>query len=369
MGNTDFKYFIILGMIFFNIISFLFIFKKKTTKYLRLECGRNNKRAAIISFCLLFCIFATFDGDWYHYKDYVEKYFTIYKNNTHIEPLYGFIIEHLTFSSYFLFRLVVWGGGLFILKKALKRMYIDDNTGWFIFMLFSLLHFSYVRVSLGLSILFYGYTFVVKPVLNKRTRSVFLGFVIMLLSVFFHKSMFVPIILAFVSFIPFTKIEFIISIIIYPFVCKYAQDYIVEFMFSGDEQIAGANYLLKEKNNTGIGLNILNHSTTIYVALYFIYTSIHYLFKKNNSYNTLFLRIFHWCYALVYIFFVVSTFTVGGQYLAGRFLQMIYIPFTFLLYYSIFYKKMPDYILNIILFLGWFVFNYRMIYSFYLQNL
>lgn len=367
MENTSYKYFIIVGLIVFNILSASFLLKKNPTNYLRSHCGEKNKRTIIFYYCFIFCIFSTFDGDWYHYKFIVENYFTIYKNNTHIEPLYCYIIENLTFGSYFMFRVIVWGSGLFILKKSYKRMHINDNIGWFIFMLFSFIHFSYVRVSLGLSILFYGYTFIVNPIFKKKIISVFLGTIIMFLSVFFHKSMFIPIILAFISFIPFTKIEFIISLILYPLICKYAEDYIVGYVFSSDEQIAGANYLLKEKIESGIGVKIYNFSIAIYIALYFVYTSLHYLFKGNNSYNTLFLRIFHWCYALLYIYFVVSTFSVGGQYLSSRFLQMIFLPFTFLLYYSVYYKKISDSILNIILYLGWFVFNYRMMYSFYLQ--
>jgi len=77
----------------------------------------------MLSCVLLFCVFAGWDFDYLHYENIFNMVIldSEYMLSSHIEPIYVYIINILCFNSYTIFRLIIWGGSVFILVLILKK--------------------------------------------------------------------------------------------------------------------------------------------------------------------------------------------------------------------------------------------------------
>jgi len=132
--------------------------------------------------------------DFYNYKEWVETagytdISSIPQYYLHYEKPYYYIINIVN-NNYFLFRLVVWGGSLFLYWQTAKRLKIDKSTFAF-YLCICIVHLTAVsRVCLAYALAFYGFSFLAQPITRKGSNlfSFILGSSIILFSLFFHRS-------------------------------------------------------------------------------------------------------------------------------------------------------------------------------------
>lgn len=144
--------------------------------------------------CLLFYLFPMGGTDFYDYKEMVETVgytdiSSLQQYSFHLEKPYYYIINIVN-NNYFLFRLVVWGGSLFLYWQTAKRLKIDKSTFVFYLSICIVPLTAVSRVSLAYALAFYGFSFLVQPITRKGSNlfSFILGSSIILFSFFFHRS-------------------------------------------------------------------------------------------------------------------------------------------------------------------------------------
>lgn len=148
-----------------------------------------SKKVFVIEFIILvFCLFSFWGTDWYGYLSYFELVKSGYYEHVPIERVYLWLMEVL--PSYVLFRLVVWGLGLFLTIKAVKNFHINKGLFLFFFCCISLIWFSYARASLAMAFLFCGVSYFAKenPHYSKLLFNKLIGLALLVVSFYFHKS-------------------------------------------------------------------------------------------------------------------------------------------------------------------------------------
>lgn len=142
---------------------------------------------------LLFCIFPFFGGDYFGYRTLFEIKNELLAGvwSTHIEPVYLTIMQYC-FDSYEIFRLIVWGGAIFLMYLMASKLNIDRYKYFAFFSCAYITRFCYARVSLAMAIMFLGLSLFLfssdnRNVLTKCFLKV-LGLVILMSSYYFHKS-------------------------------------------------------------------------------------------------------------------------------------------------------------------------------------
>lgn len=157
---------------------------------------------------LIFCLVAYWDTDYFSFR---QIFFTELKDFR--DPLYTYL-GAISFNSYTIFRLIIWGSALYLFKKTIDRFEISRNIAIYIFTIFFLLTFSYARVSLGMAMYFYGLSFIIKPNQYNRFWSIAFGLIFIGCSYFGHRSLMAPILLTPLAFIKLNKKVFIAIVII-----------------------------------------------------------------------------------------------------------------------------------------------------------
>lgn len=146
---------------------------------------KKSSRIIGIGLILLFCLFPFWAGDYFHSRD---TFLNIkYGGLSHFESVYVWIINNVA-TSYFMFRLIVWGAALTILLLAYKRIGFSFDLALFFFGALYLPLFSYARASLAMAILLLGLSFFYVPLAKSKVLSTVLGLVVISCSFFFHRS-------------------------------------------------------------------------------------------------------------------------------------------------------------------------------------
>lgn len=173
-----------LGQLFIELIALI------CTIILARQCNMQSKKDKNLSVCfamVLLAVIAFHGDDWFHYADSVRQMRIDTMGDTNLEPIYYFIVQFIH-QNYILFRIVVWGIAYILLWNTVKRLKIEISCFNFIFIICFLTTFNYARASLAMAVFFCGYSFLVKPTENKRHISILLGLLLMMSSLFFHKS-------------------------------------------------------------------------------------------------------------------------------------------------------------------------------------
>lgn len=157
---------------------------------------------------LIFCLVAYWDTDFFTFRN------TFYTSlNDFRDVLYTYL-GNISFNSYTIFRLIIWGTALHLFKKTVDRFEISRNIAIYIFTIFFLLTFSYARVSLGMAMYFYGLSFIIKPNRDNRFWSIVIGLAFIGCSYFGHRSLMAIILLTPLAFIKLNKKVFIAIVVI-----------------------------------------------------------------------------------------------------------------------------------------------------------
>lgn len=157
-----------------------------------------NKKYIVCFLLFVFCLYPFFAGDYFHYNVIYNE--TKQGFSRGLEDFYKWIILNIC-NSYTFFRIIVWGGALWLTLSAYKRIRPLDGLSITFFSLLYLPWFSYARVSLAMASIFMGLCLIVKPINRRHFLSYTLGLLIMCCSVFFHRTAIIGIIAAFGSFL------------------------------------------------------------------------------------------------------------------------------------------------------------------------
>ena len=362
----------LLNILLFNALLLPFflqvLYKSITTKnkfYFKIN---DRYLYIIIVIILLFCLFSLYGGDYYHYYEFVKNISTNRLAGTHMEPIYIWIAD-LCNGNYILFRLLIWGSALLFLCISLIRLHSFNKLTFYFFILTGLLFFAYPRVSLGISLLFLGFTFIIN---NKRNfLNCLLGICLITLSYYTHKSMFILIAVSILSLFNLKKTWFILLILVLPIVIYIVNIVLPEFYLNFEDDISGLHYLERETKNMGISKIIRN--ILIYTPLYgFIFFLIYKLKIKPRFENKEFPAFFSKIYNLVFWIFYVSTIFLflekGSNAIYYRVLYMIFIPLSIVL--SIYFRKYSmNKFIALLIMINYFAANYWLLYSLYLAIL
>lgn len=157
-----------------------------TKPALRFSQFSKKKQRNVLFLILVFCIFSFWGNDWFNYLDYYHEITIGYGEYVPIEKIYLSIAD--ISSNYIIFRLIIWGMGLFLFYKTINRLAINRDIVLFFFCTIFLIWFSYARVSLAIAMLCYGYSLLYNDGNKIRVKNKIIGISLILLSFFFHKS-------------------------------------------------------------------------------------------------------------------------------------------------------------------------------------
>lgn len=300
-------------------------------------CGYRKYKGLIIFLVILFCLFAFWGADYFHYMEW----FIINKGGAgegHIENVYLYILK---FSpTYTIFRLIIWGSAFFLLWKTSTRLKLDNKYFLFLFVICYLLRFSYSRTALGVAILFYGISFLIKPDRNKLFSYIW-AFGVVVAAFFFHRSMLFAILPVFLSIVKLRRPYIIIALALFPFVVYVVNNLLYEHIMLNElvaddstqysAMQAYMNYDASQSSRSvqGPGMRIMNILQLIpfYVALvYFMFCS--YFMKgfeiQDSRYHYI-LRFYFW------IVYIASAFAFQYSVIHLRVMLIAYVPLIVLL--------------------------------------
>lgn len=303
----------------------------------------NNVKQGIVFFFLLYTlnsVFAFWAADTYHMWDqFIEgSQYTEFEILGY-EAVYNWLAAILN-NDYFLWRACIWIPACLFIYLCAKRLNILNRNFLLALILFAG-WMAYTRGMLGHTMLLFGVVLLVDNNNDKFER--FVGLVLLCVSYFFHKSMYVNIIFALLAFVPLGKKSIKISFIAYPFLTLLASVLISniasgEIMISLGEGVGGvgdktANYVSLERSESNI-FGIIGKIITFspqYLALFYLVDRI--VFKKyfqEIRQERVFTYLFRLTYVAIYIaslFYFVDT----SSWIYERFKYMGFFPLPFVL--------------------------------------
>lgn len=355
---------IIIQIIFFNLLCFPLIrdiklnLNEKSIRYTNL----NFSSSVTIIGCLIFCLFASFDGDYFHYREIINEMFTEKDFITHMEAPYVYIVNNITDRSYLFFRFIVWGSALIIYQLSYKRLNLKLSFIWSIFVFSTLVNVAFIRGFLSYAIFFYGYsTFNLE---NANFKRKIYGVIFMIISILFHKSAAILLVLSIITSFKFKRIYFLIYLCAIPVCVAFLEHYILPYLGFISRELAKQN-----STSFGIGRDLFNYLSYAATAIL-----IWELAPRNT--NKLKSKLLENCWhlsLLLYIgFIVVLIFAtknhIGGMYLPNRIFLLEYCFIPYLLYYQL--QRKDRGLVNVLLIsLFWIASNYRLLYAYYLQSI
>lgn len=318
---------------------------------------------------LVYCLFDKASGDYYHYEEIIKEMSSQRTITTHLEYVYVLIAQFIQFN-YFLFRLIVWGTASSLFSICIKQTALRSDLVYILFILCSIPIFSYARVSLGICLFLLGYILIVKTDQHKALIiRIIIGALLILSSIFFHKSLFVLILLFPFSFIKLTPKVLLASILLFPIFVRLTNILAGDLLMANIE-LAGMNYLNQEKMEQGWGMaiyNMLINSGLLVLSARIIYN---FSFKKKELPSYIY-KMYTFTYLIFYTSLVLSYLEIGHNAISYRIKNMIFyfLPFIFA-YYTTHIEKNKKLLLTsyMLIFIGNLYYLIYMYYWKYIGN-
>lgn len=336
------------------------------------NCALSKRNKFLIAFCLiLFILFPFYGGDYFHY---MADYPLLQDDRLQLneEQVYSFIAKNT--PNYHFFRLVIWGGALFLLFLLFRKLKLNVDLCFFIFSSVYITQFAYARVSLAMAIMFYGAAFLLVKSGITRGYNFITGLAIVLISIFFHKSSIIGIITLFLAYIlrNINKNTIIFVLAVFPVGLLIVNIVISNYLSISFDDVVGTigkgqDYFTADALEQGIGeiIQLTLWRLTVYlIALYYI----RLIFKNKISIYPPHIKLFATStFLIVYIasFFLFDV-GINTTILFNRILNYSIIPGTVFLAYSKMHNIENNWI-NKILTLGVIAATYTLIYSTYLN--
>lgn len=357
--------------VLFNLILYV-ILLFFSWKSLRLDFTlKSFNRKFLIIGIFIFFLFPFFGGDYFHYMEIFDKLKDGYTG--HMETIYLYIAQ---FTGYYtVWRIIVWGSCLFLILNTFQRLDVKYDYCLFFCITLYMLWLSYARVSLAMALVFWGLSYLVKPIHHHRLFSFFLGIVAIGCSYFFHKSALFGIGMASCSLltIKMNKSQMIILILLIPLFLGIAENFLNAFMdLKTDAESlqsisSGQSYMSGEYRGQGIGKLI---SITLIRAPFYFVLCIYGMTIFQNKYQNfpINIKIFSSISAIIITgasIFAFNFANVNTSVLYYRFLFFSMIPCTIFLAYC-FEHHLYGKLIKTILYIGISGNIYTLLYSTYL---
>ena len=314
---------------------------------------------------IVICLFSVQDTDYFHYK---TALIAMSRGAIlHFEDVYYSIGEMVSYN-YLLFRLVVWGSAFTFFCWSVKRLNVTLQVALFFFVAMYLTKFCYARASLAMSMGLLGYTFLVKPARFKWI-SYFLGIVIIVTSLQFHKSAIFMIPMYILSFFKLNKFTIGVSLFLFPLGYYFISEYGIALLMGADDGDAIANsaqgYLMHDTVNKGIAVIIQRvlERVPYYIILYIIISSImNKTYALLPSYQRSILNLV--IYVIAFSSLFLFNYTVNTEVMYYRFLYYSILPLSIVLPILLRITEHSK-MLKLAYIMGFYATVYTVLYSFY----
>ena len=340
-----------------------YIYKPTISPYKSISATRERYGLLLI---MIICLFSVQDTDYYHYQTALRA---ISKGAIlHFEDVYYTIGEIVSYN-YFLFRFVVWGSAFALFCWSAKRLKVPLPVVMFFFVTMYLTKFSYARASLAMSIGFFGYTFIIKPI-RLTLISYILGISTIIISLYFHKSAVFMIPVYVLSSFKLNKYSLGIALILFPFGYYFISEFGISLLMNIDDTenstiISAQGYLMRDASNKGIAVIILHflERTPYYIIVYLIYKII-----RNKNYDMLNYSQRSICNVVLYVVAFASLFlfdySINTSVLYYRFLYYSILPLSMILPILLKLERNSR-LFKIAYTMGFYSVIYSILYSFY----
>lgn len=331
-----------------------------------------NRLRFSILLIVFFCVMATWSGDWYHYQTIFDTLKADPDNTSHMEGIYDFLIQEVC-PFYLSFRLIVWGAALGLFGFAIKRLGLDANYAWCILGLGFLPFFSYARVSIVPAILIVGASLCFAPFARRRGLSLCMGLLLLVLSLFFHKTAFFGLlVMLFCFFVPQTTknswFYFMLGFLVASVILRYVFQSLLSLDFSNE--VAISDFVDKTKGTSSsfvyFNLSVGPLTTALFEHVPYFLTAF-LAFKIQNQYEAprpIMTIIKFEFYMVIFSMLFLLDLGTSTSLLYGRFLRFSILPGVITLAYARQYglfKKLTSTIITLAV-IGSF---YQIIYEMY----
>lgn len=247
------------------IILLSFIHKRKIK-------SDNNTFLTIIfiSFYTFFSVFYCINSDYFAYRFWVENYEMLISYFSK-EMIY-LSIAKIVNSDYELFRIVVWGGAIVITTIGFRFQKVKLYPALLIWFVFYYNQFCYARASLGMSILFVGISNLCLR--NEGKYRLIVGLSICLLSILFHRSLFICILTLPIIFFKINKTRLVLYSLLLVGTATLAMNYIETGEIADDAYLRTIqNYSSRIEESEYVAHSLSNYIKQIwnYSQYYLVY--------------------------------------------------------------------------------------------------
>lgn len=333
----------------------------------------NNKKNGITIFFLLYTInsvFAFWAADTFHsWVGFIESSKYINFERWEYEGIYNWL-ANATNNDFFIWRAIIWIPACLFMYYTAKLLNIQNRN-----LLVSMLMFGFflsnTRGMLGHTMMLFG---AILAFDNNAKYKKFIGLILVGVSFFFHKSMYINIIFAILALYPLGKKSITISLIAFPFLTLVAS-YFVSIISSGaidvsmgeasggigDRTVDYASGQKAVANALGM-FSFFKNIIPQYLALIYLYKKIivENLFPKKN--------IFRYLFQLTYVSFYIASlfyFVDTSSFIYSRFKYMGLFPMVFVLGKVISMELRTPKLLKWIIILQGFAILYNTAYKLY----
>lgn len=285
----------------------------------------SNKGIGYFVFFVLSTIYAVFaftTGDFFHYQELYD-WINVAGRMVHMEAIYEWFIVN-SFNNYYVWRLWVWGMALALLIYICKVLRLNAKFACLIYVLVLLYYAIELRQALAFALLYLGWSFLLRQNKNKMIDYI-VGLLLIACSFFFHKSMYIYILLTFFAYFALYGglSFFVVSWILFPFL------YSSLYLFAGDFLLNVGQFFSVDTEKTysylnrdAIVININGIVQLIFQRIGLI-TLFVYSIKKIYFENALVFK-HEKFFLVVSYFFIYLSFLFYGQPFAGGLYQRIW---------------------------------------------
>ena len=313
---------------------------------------RNSKIPTFLPWflTLIFCLYAFWDTDYFTFA------FGFSRGLPNVRDFIYPYLAYISFDSYIIFRLYIWGIGIILYYYTSKRFNIRRNLAIFIFISFFLLTFSYARASLGMAFYFYGLSFLLIKK-GKTIKRMIIMISFFTLAFMAHRSMVFLIALTPLTLFNLRKSHLWLILALIPlfvFIIHYFTEYIALGGIGGNSDLTTsaskyASFSHEQKMNWKYMIVTWLHYMGFYIALIYILYYV-YFAKHRVILPTFINRLLPFLITISIISFILITSPAMGLWIIGyRFLYMTGIPLCCIIGYMYQNRLISTQVLNLLM--------------------
>lgn len=363
-----------IGLVFTNIILMLIIFWcfKDAKLYPYYIKSKTKKNLGVICIFLFF-LFAFWGADWFH----IAVFYPYLRagERTHMEDIYQWIAQNVA-PNYLIFRTIVWGACLLLVKLIFDRLDVQKDLLWFMFAVFGVVWCSYARVSLAMCLMYYGFALLFKPYKYKHLSNL-IALSAILASYFCHKTALfgIAVIVLATLIRNFNRSSIILLVLSIPIVYMLLQNIISDYLLfdaTGDNDswnksvLSAQGYMERETSAVGIGailLKIMERTAYIVTGAMAAFMIMKDKRNKRSSIINAFIRL-DIIMVLISCLFLLDL-GINVSVIAERFFRFLFIPTGIIIAYFWQIRFCMKYT-KLIYVLGIAYSSYALLYSFYM---